>query len=195
MPQGMQNKRSGVNPRTTVRGRGPALLRLPPRAWMKRLQPLTTTPHMPSPQLKLIAPQNSARQPAATPVLSADPVRRLFDYWCYMARKPAARTKLGPIRRQAITAALLLYSEDDLELAIEGNLLDDWCIQNARHDIDWLLQGESRIERFIDHADRIRLASAARDESPASRTDPAEALAAMQRNRARLDAVRGRTPR
>jgi hypothetical protein len=142
---------------------------------------------MPTPQLKLISPIATTRENS----LSADPVRRIFDYWVFMARKMPQRAKLGSTRRQAIAAALLLYSEEDLELAIEGNLVDEWCVANGRHDIDWLLAGESRIERFMDAGERLREASAARDEAPPTRTDPVEVRQAMERNRARLDAVRG----
>lgn len=148
---------------------------------------------MPTPQLKLITRQDERYHAAGNSAPSADPVRRVFDHWCFMAHKIAARTKLGPTRRQAIAAALLLYTEDDLQLAIEGNLVDEWCMANGRHDIDWLLLGESRIERFIDLGERLRQAQDALPAEGAARADPEQVRAALERHRARLDAVRGRS--
>lgn len=147
---------------------------------------------MPTPQLKLIAAaDNPTTTTSAAGNPSADPIRRVFDYWCFMAHKSPARTKLGPSRRQAIAAALLLYTEADLELAVEGNLVDEWCMANGRHDIDWLLAGESRVERFIELGERMRDVAAAPCPRSRAGTSPEEARAAMERHRARLDAVRG----
>lgn len=147
---------------------------------------------MPTPKLKLIAPTDNPA-PSTSAAASTDPVRRVFDYWCFMAHKSLARTKLGPSRRHAIAAALLLYTEDDLELAVEGNLVDEWCMANGRHDIDWLLVGESRIERFIELGERMREVAAAPCPRAAAGTSREESRAAMERHRARLDAVRGRS--
>jgi hypothetical protein len=144
-------------------------------------------------QLKLIVSGisgNSTTQPA-----TADPVRSVFDHWLALHNKNPARCKLGPTRRQAIAAALLLYSADDLQLATEGNLIDPWCVANNRHDIDWLVVGESRIERFMELGETLRTRMAA-DDHQAQQTqqqtpsDPAVVKAHMQRIRAMVDQMK-----
>lgn len=140
---------------------------------------------MATPQLKLVTAHE------IQPQTSNDPVRRLFDHWVFMAQKNPLRAKLGPTRRQAIAAALTLYSEEELQLAIEGNLIDAWCVANARHDLDWALVGESRIERFIELGEHLRDRAAAAADRRRERADlpvpdpaaAADAAAARQRLR------------
>jgi hypothetical protein len=124
---------------------------------------------MSSPQLKLVTPLD------IQPQTSSDPIRRLFDHWVFMAQKNPARAKLGPQRRQAIAAALTLYTEDELQLAIDGNLIDAWCVANGRHDLDWLLVGESRVERFIELGEHLR--ERLRESEAAARRQQADSAA------------------
>ena len=149
------------------------------------------------PQLKLIS-RVDAPSPSFEHEASADPVRRVFDHWLFMTGRNPARTKLGPQRRHAIAAFLVLYTEADAELAVEGNLIDAWCVENARHDIDWLLTGESRVERFMLLGERLREHAAkaqarrerAADVAEGPAPDPQAAQAARERMRALVDQYR-----
>lgn len=150
---------------------------------------------MATPQLRLVTEPTVT--PYANAATSSDPIARVFAHWVYMAGRNPARTKLGATRRQAINAALLLYSEEDLQLAVEGNLVDEWCMANDRHDIGWLLQGEDRIERFIMAGERLRerarrRESGAAEDGPSAVVDPAAAAAARERLREIVREVRGR---
>lgn len=123
------------------------------------------------------------------PQTSSDPVRRVFDYWVFMAQKSPLRAKLGPTRRQAIAAALTLYSEEELQLAIDGNLIDAWCVANGRHDLDWALVGESRIERFIELGEHLRERV---QEAAATRREQAQAPVQDAASAAHAEAARQR---
>lgn len=115
---------------------------------------------MASPQLRLVQQMHGAED-ALEGLESADPTRRVFAHWLTMLGKSPRRCKLGPTRRQAINAALVLYSEDDLLMAIEGCAADPWCAgDNAQRreytDIEWILRNESSIERFAEAGERLR---------------------------------------
>lgn len=145
---------------------------------------------------------------ASTPVRSslpaapADPTRRIFDHWLAMTGRSPARCKLGPTRRAAINAALLLYEADALCLAIEGMAADEELADFERRrgwqaDLEWLLRAEARIERFADVGERARALMAERDDAaarqaampPAAAESAHEDLAAAQ---AVADAQRAR---
>lgn len=116
-------------------------------------------------QLKLVQPAMQQQHDAFS---SADPTRRIFQHWLDMLGKSPRRCKLGPVRRQAINAALVLYDEDQVCMAIEGCAADAWCAGDnpARReftDLEWILRSESSIERFSEAGDRLR-AQAAKQE-------------------------------
>ena len=113
-----------------------------------------------------------------------------------MLGKSPHRCKLGPTRRAAINAALLLYDENDLLLAIDGCASDPWCagansMGRECTDLEWLLAKESRVEQFADRGEELRrqaLASAvvpdaAPPDAAAAEIDQAQADAARQRVR------------
>ena len=90
-----------------------------------------------------------------------DPTRRVFAHWLEMFGKSPNRCKLGPTRRRAINAALTLYEEDQLLMAIEGASADAWvCGDNEmgrpHDDIEWILRSESSIERYSEVGEEMR---------------------------------------
>lgn len=129
---------------------------------------------------------------------SADPIRRVFGHWLYMLGKSPRRCKLGPTRRQAIAAALVLYEEDQLLLAIEGCAADRWCAGDnpaGREftDVEWILRSESSIERFSEAGERMRAAAqAAANRRAAAQAEPAPSPEDQAAQRAAADAARER---
>lgn len=125
---------------------------------------------------------------------SADPLQRCFGEWLYWSGKSAARCKLGPTRRAAIRAALLLYDEPLLRLCWIGAAADEWLAEHPHLGPEWVLQSESRIEAYIAAGERLQ-ARAARDvQAPAGPDQPTvaetdEQRAAHAASRARLLAM------
>lgn len=151
---------------------------------------------MASAQLKLVTHTETPLQPT-----TRDPVRRVFDHWMAIHGKSPARCKLGPTRQQAIAACLLLYDEETLLLAIEGNAADHSCsaggntINRDLYDIEWLLATESRVERFANMGERVRQVmdegeQHAQAQAAAPPSDPAAVLAHRQRIKATIDDMR-----
>ena len=133
---------------------------------------------------------------------STDPVRRVFNHWLFMFARSPNRCKLDPVRKAAIGAALVLYDEDQLCAAIEGMAADplDDChsdkMRAAMREIEWLLARGSRIERWADMGDRLRLEALRREVAPEpeaveSIVDPAVAAAARERLRQMAATRRG----
>lgn len=129
---------------------------------------------------------------------SADPTRRVFAHWLAMLGKSPRRCKLGPTRRHAINAALVLYSEDDLLMAIEGCAADPWCAgDNAQRreytDIEWILRNESSIERFAEAGERLRRRAAEQQAAQARRAaQPVPTAASAEQEKADAAAARAR---
>lgn len=128
---------------------------------------------MAAPQLKLVA------DPAPGFSQTQDPTRQVFEHWLFMTGRSPARCKLGPIRRQAINAALAMgYALDFLLAAIEGMAGDPLERATADHirermrEIDWLLGAESRIEHWADKGLLLR-AQAVADAAPVPLAEPA----------------------
>lgn len=104
------------------------------------------------------------------------------------------RCKMGPTRRAVISAALVIYEEDQLMAAIDGMASDplDDCtsdkMRDAMREIEWLLAREARVERWADRGDALKAAMLRSDAAPVVESiqpveiDPAEAAA----HRARL---------
>lgn len=133
---------------------------------------------------------------------STDPVRRVFDHWLFMLGRAPNRCKLDPVRKAAIGAMLTLYDEDQLCAAIEGMAADplDDCgsdkMRAAMREIEWLMARGSRIERWADIGDRLRLEALRRETVPEaapvqSIVDPAVAAAARERLRQMAATRRG----
>lgn len=121
---------------------------------------------------------------------SADPVARVFGEWLEWFGKSAARCKLGPQRRRAIAEALALYDEAMLVQAVIGAAADEWLAQQDGLGIEWILSGESRIERFAAAGQRIQARAAAAppvkaDDEAQPLTDEQRAQAAQARERMR----------
>lgn len=100
------------------------------------------------------------------PKEAADPVQRLFDHWVFMLGKNPKRCALGPTRRKVIAAALALYDEETLELAIEG------CAASAFHagendrgkaydDLELIFRNEAKVETFAADGEKLRDRAAA----------------------------------
>lgn len=129
---------------------------------------------------------------------SPDPVARIFGEWLDWFGRSAARCKLGPQRRRAIAEALTLYDEEMLVQSIIGAAADEWLAQHDGLGIEWVLAGESRIERFAAAGQRIqaRAAAAPVQAEPAaaapSAQDLAAAAAARERMRALVQQMSGR---
>lgn len=109
-------------------------------------------------QLKLVT------EPPPAHNTTTDPTRRVFEHWCFMFDLNPRRTKLGPLRRQAINAALALYDHDleTILMAVDGMAaapLGDKpeSMQEAMREVDWFLGNEKRIERCLRWADLLRL--------------------------------------
>ena len=120
---------------------------------------------------------HSAHAPAQTAA------QRVFGHWVFMLGKNPARCAMGPTRRKVIDAALGLYDEDTLLLAIEGCAASAWHAgENDRgrafNDIELILRNEAHIERFAAEGEALREAAAqaqrAPQAAPAEATDPAE---------------------
>jgi hypothetical protein len=110
---------------------------------------------MGSTQLKLVT--QAPEQPAEI----LDPTRRVFAHWLTMFGKSPNRCKMGPTRRRAIDAALTLYDEDQVLMAIEGAAADPWVcgdnpMRRPHDDVEWLLRDESSIERYSEAGERLR---------------------------------------
>lgn len=148
-------------------------------------------------QLKLV--QQATEQPEEV----TDPTRRIFGHWLTMFGKSPNRCKMGPTRRAAINAAMTLYDEDQVLMAIEGAASDPWVcgdnpMRRPQDDIEWILRNESSIERFSavgeqlrEHV-RVRLvqrataaAAAPVEDAPPDPLKTAEGIAAMRRAAAR----------
>lgn len=139
------------------------------------------------PQLRLVT------EPVQLPVSSNDPTRRVFDHWVAMNGRMPQRCKLGPTRRQVINAWLLVYDEDQVLAAIEGMAADplEGCNPGQRaamRELEWLLQSESRIERWAELGYAMRDELAAQDARGAAPVpddepvvDPEQAAAARAR--------------
>lgn len=109
-------------------------------------------------QLRLVA------EPPPATHITADPTRQVFDHWVFMFGLHPKRTKLGPLRRQAINAALALYDYDvqTILMAVDGMAaapLGDKpeSMQEAMREVDWFLGNEKRIERCLRWADVLRM--------------------------------------
>lgn len=108
-------------------------------------------------QLRLVT------EPPPAVHVSTDPTRQVFDHWVFMFGLQPRRTKLGPLRRQAINAALALYDHDveTILMAVDGMAsapLGDKpeSMQDAMREVDWFLANEKRIERCLRWADVLR---------------------------------------
>lgn len=118
---------------------------------------------------------------------SPDPVVRVFGEWLDWFGKSAARCKLGPQRRAAIAAALVLYDEEMLVQALIGASADEWLARQDGLGIEWILASESRIERFADVGQRIQARAAA---APAVQAEPtAEDRERAAQARAKMRAI------
>ncbi len=128
---------------------------------------------------------------------SADPVARVFGEWLFWFGKQPARCKLGPQRRAAIAGALVLYDEAMLVQALIGAAADEWLAQQDGLGVEWVLAGESRIERFATVGQRLQARAAAapvqaeRADAP-SADDLAAGAAARERMRALVQQMSGR---
>lgn len=153
-------------------------------------------------------PLTGPKAATGMPVTPTDPTRRVFEHWLYMFGRNPNRCKLGPVRRGAINAALTLYDEDTLCLAIEGMAADPLAdcagdtMRDAMREVGWLLARESRVERWAEMGERLRLqaedqaqADACRAAAPAADTpvaDPAAVAAARERLRTLAARASGR---
>lgn len=126
---------------------------------------------MANPQLRLV---QEALQPMAEH--GTDPTRRVFEHWVSMLGRSIRRCKLGPTRRAAINAALLLYSVDELMLAVEGMASDpmegvaDEAAESMR-ELEWFLAREARVERWMARGEKLRASAerqAERERQPAA---------------------------
>lgn len=147
-------------------------------------------------QLRLVQP---ASQSMDAYCASADPVARVFGEWLFWTGRSPARTKLGPQRRQAIGAALTLYEEAMVVQAVIGAAADEWLAQHDGLGIEWVLSGESRIERFAAVGQRLQARAAADAVRPALELAPepseeqvAAAAAARDRMRQLVQRMSGR---
>lgn len=138
---------------------------------------------------------------AAGPTRSA--AERLFDHWVWMLGKNPRRVAFGPARRKVVAAALGLYDEAALRLAIEGCSASAWHAgDNDRgepfNDIELILRDEKHIERFMRYGERLHELAAQQDDAPAEaaappEADPAAAAAGRERLRALAAELAGRT--
>lgn len=147
-------------------------------------------------QLRLVQPPSQSMDAYAA---SADPVSRVFGEWLFWTGRSPVRTKLGPQRRQAIGAALTLYDEDMVVQAVIGAAADEWLAQHDGLGIEWVLAGESRIERFAAVGQRLQARAAAGVQQPACEAAPepspeqlAAAAAARERMRDLVQRLSGR---
>lgn len=89
------------------------------------------------------------------------PAVRVFEHWVFMLGKNPKRCALGPKRRKVIEAALALYDEETLRLAIDGCAASEWHAGSndrgtAYDDIELILRDEAHIERFAQAGERLR---------------------------------------
>lgn len=86
----------------------------------------------------------------------ADSIRTIFDHWCKVMEKPAAR--LDSKRRSLIARRLADgYTPDELTTAISGCAADPWSMgDNDRgkpfNELSLILRDAERIERYTDYA-------------------------------------------
>lgn len=161
--------------------------------------------HMAAPQLRLIGAKQTHAGSIEQLTGSTDPTQRIFGHWLVMLGRSAAQCKLGPTRRRAIDAALTLYDEDTLCLAIEGVAcpMPD-CPEGAREAMRalvWLFSTEDRVERFAAVGRALRAHAHRREQARQERlgdgsmngADPAAAQAARQRLAAMAAAMRSQS--
>ena len=137
------------------------------------------------------------------------PAERVFDHWVYMLGKNPRRVALGPKRRRAIDAALQLYDEETLLLAIEGCAASPFHAgENDRGteytDIELIVRDEAHVERFAADGERLRervdkAAAKAREAAERAGHEPMLTAAEVERRRDCLrrmaDAMAGRATR
>lgn len=131
-------------------------------------------------QLRLVEPQAASDQPLRT-----DPTAVVFDHWVALMGKRPGLCKLGPTRRQAINAMLVLYPLDIVLAAVEGLAADPMestppHIAEHMRDLEWLAKRESNVERYAERGLQLRDELAQRDQPSA---------AALQQQEEQGDAV------
>lgn len=82
----------------------------------------------------------------------------------YRARHPKSKPRGDKILR-VIRRALETYSLDELRKAIDGNADDEWHVQNAKHELTYVLRDTEQIDKFIRLEWRLN--------APLKETDPA----------------------
>lgn len=143
-------------------------------------------------QLKLV--QFSAKDVEISVQQSKDPVRRVFDHWLFMFGRSPNRCKLDPARKAVISSALLLFDEGQLFEAIDGMAADPLgdCdkpkMRDAMRELEWLFARSSRIERWSDLGQALRMQAERRlaEQSRPVEAPPAEDAAADAAQAARV---------
>lgn len=135
---------------------------------------------------------------------ATDPTRVVFEHWLFMTGRNPRRCKLGPVRRQAVNAALALYDLETVLRAIDG-MADDALegkpesMRQAMRELEWFLGSEARIEHWAElgdalheRAEKMVQAETRRAQQPApAPRDPAAVAAARERLRQLAASGRG----
>jgi hypothetical protein len=79
-------------------------------------------------------------------------IQLVVDY--YRDRNPGKgkHIKPGHADWKRIASLLADFSVDDLKLAVDGNLIDDWHVANRKHSAEYVFRNATKVEGFIDTA-------------------------------------------
>lgn len=126
-----------------------------------------------------------------------DPARQVFEHWVFMFGKKPARTKLDADRRKAIDTALALYDLPTVLQAVEGMAAAPMhgkpeSLVSAITEIEWFLAKAARIERALEHADRLHAELIAQTTTSSTAAQPAEQLTNEQQAEQAARAIEAR---
>lgn len=120
--------------------------------------PAPQPPQMPHPTPAAPAPR-TVKEPQVEPSKESNSnfVAEIFDHWRMKMSKP--RSKLDDKRKRLIAKALENYEVADLKLAIDGCAGSPWHMgtndrKTKYNDIELILRDASKIDGFIDKAER-----------------------------------------